>query len=516
SDGSRGVSSGSNPGASAETRSGASSFACSGITSSCRSASCAMAPHAGAATVPPATSTPFPSGSSITTRIATRGASAGANPRKLESRLSPYPPRIGSTFCAVPVLPATRWPSRAARVPVPFCTTSSSISVTWRAVSSRSTRRTSSRSRESRTVPSGATTFATRYGLSSTPPFAIAAIAVTVWMPVALMPCPKAVVFTAIKGMRRGSARAPAARAGKPPAGLLADPERAQAGDQLLLAEPLADLGGADVRGLAQNGGGRRPVHRVRVVDLAPGVRPQAVLTVEQLVRPQQALLDRAGHHEALDGRAGLELILDGAIAPDHRVAPGLVPVEGWVPGQSEHRPGVHVQDHRPPPDRRCRPHRLGQLLLGGKLDGGVQRERHGGASEIGRVRRAVLEDHVAPRVARRLHLHALAAQLRIQLALQALLAAVLSHEAEHVAGQPRARKEPLGLLDRPPPAGGGPPPPPRCRLVDPALDPDEPAIGLLQLLQHLGALQPQRAGQPGPGQPARPRGLEGGGVGED
>src|SRR6267378_2255312 len=154
--------SGSSSGESAERSSGAVSFDCSGITSSCLSASCAMAPHAGAATVPPVTSAPFPSGSSMTTRMATRGASAGAKPRKLESRLSPYPPRIGSTFCAVPVLPATRCPTRAARVPVPFWTTSSSISVTCRAVSSESTRRTSSRPRDSSTVPSGPITLWTR------------------------------------------------------------------------------------------------------------------------------------------------------------------------------------------------------------------------------------------------------------------------------------------------------------------------------------------------------------------
>src|SRR5438132_1672747 len=71
-----------------DTRRGAVSLAWSGMTSSWRRASCAMAPHAGAATVPPATSAPFPSGSSMTTRIAIRGASAGANPRKLASRLS--------------------------------------------------------------------------------------------------------------------------------------------------------------------------------------------------------------------------------------------------------------------------------------------------------------------------------------------------------------------------------------------------------------------------------------------
>ena len=47
-----------------------------------------MAPQAGAATMPPVTSAPAPFGSSMTTRIATRGASAGTKPRKLASRLS--------------------------------------------------------------------------------------------------------------------------------------------------------------------------------------------------------------------------------------------------------------------------------------------------------------------------------------------------------------------------------------------------------------------------------------------
>ena len=73
-------------------------------------------------------------------------------------------------------------------MPVPFSTTSSSIAVSSRAVSSLRTRRTSSRPRESSVVPSAATTFCTRKGRSSTPPLAMAAIAATVCIAVALIP----------------------------------------------------------------------------------------------------------------------------------------------------------------------------------------------------------------------------------------------------------------------------------------------------------------------------------------
>ena len=45
---------------------------------------------------------------------------------------------------------------------------------------------------------------------------AMAAIAATVWIPVALMPWPKAMVLTAIGGIRRGSASAPRASPGRP------------------------------------------------------------------------------------------------------------------------------------------------------------------------------------------------------------------------------------------------------------------------------------------------------------
>src|SRR5207244_5900975 len=89
--------------------------------------------------------------------------------------------------------------------------------------------------------------------------------------------------------------------AGKPDTGLLAEAERAQSVDQLLLAQTLADLRRADVRRLPQHGRGSGPVYRMRVVDLLPGARPGTVLVVEDLVGAQHSLVDVAGEHEPRD-----------------------------------------------------------------------------------------------------------------------------------------------------------------------------------------------------------------------
>src|SRR5207248_9514659 len=111
----------------------------------------------------------------------------------------------------------------------------------------------------------------------------------------------------------------------QPDAGPLSEAEGTERRDELFLADRLADLGGADVRGLRQHRHRSRPLHLVRVVDAMAVVRPDTVLAVEGLVQGDGAAVERGGENEALDGRSGLELILDGAVAPAHRISSGFV-----------------------------------------------------------------------------------------------------------------------------------------------------------------------------------------------
>ena len=90
------------------------------------------------------------------------------------------------------------------------------MAVTVREVARLMARRTSARPRCCSTVPSGATTFSIRYGLSSMPPLAMAAIATVSCRPVADMPCPNAVVSRAICAILRGSPSTPRASPGSP------------------------------------------------------------------------------------------------------------------------------------------------------------------------------------------------------------------------------------------------------------------------------------------------------------
>ena len=88
-----------------------------------------------------------------------RGSSAGTNPANEPMRFDEYPPVVGSTFWAVPVLPATGNSSSRAFVPVPpsSSTTRRSSSVVVRALRVLMTRRTAVGSFSSTTSPPGAT-----------------------------------------------------------------------------------------------------------------------------------------------------------------------------------------------------------------------------------------------------------------------------------------------------------------------------------------------------------------------
>ena len=231
-------------------------------------------------------------------------------------------------------------------------------------------------------------------------------------------------------------------------------------------------------------------------MDLPSRMRPHAVLAVEQLVGPQHALLDGARHDEALDRRSRLELILHRAVAPDHRIAARLVGVEDGIAGQRQHRSAANVEHHRPATDRARRLDRFAQLFFRRQLDGAVEGQRDRRAGEIGRIRHAVLEHHVAPRVARRLDLDRPAAQHRLELALEALLSRVLADESEDMTGHLALRVEALRLLhqldaverQRPHARRGG--------LVDPSFQPDKLLVRLRDLLQQLALLDVQRARQ--------------------
>ena len=65
-------------------------------------------------------------------------------------------------------------------------------------------------------MPSEATALATMKGLSRTPPFATAAMAMTVCRPEADSPCPNETVSTAMFGIRAGSGTEPRASPGRP------------------------------------------------------------------------------------------------------------------------------------------------------------------------------------------------------------------------------------------------------------------------------------------------------------
>jgi len=96
---------------------------------------------------------------------------------------------------AVPVLPATDTPEIWAAVPVPDSTTSCIIWVSCAAVSGETARESSCGCVREIVEPRspGATTFSTTYGLMTTPPFAIPAATIAIWIGVTcIRSCPKA------------------------------------------------------------------------------------------------------------------------------------------------------------------------------------------------------------------------------------------------------------------------------------------------------------------------------------
>lgn len=83
-----------------------------------------------------------------------------------------------TTFCAVPVLPATLKPAIFARVPVPRSTTCSIMSVSTAAVAGDTARRTTLRGTAAREPPD--TTARTTRGSTNSPPLATALTAAAI------------------------------------------------------------------------------------------------------------------------------------------------------------------------------------------------------------------------------------------------------------------------------------------------------------------------------------------------
>ena len=242
---------------------------------------------------------------------------------------------------------------------------------------------------------------------------------------------------------------------------------------------------------------------------------PDAVLAIQRLRGIDRAGVERGGDHEALDGRPGLQLVLHGAMPPHRGVAARLVRVERGIGGKREHGAALHVHHRHPSGGRAGGGDRARKLALGGELDGGVDGQRHGGAGEVGRIRRSLRQHRGAARVAHRLDGDGLATQPGIELAFQPFLAALLSHEAEHVPGQRPLRVEALRLLHH---LDAVEPQPGDARgrlLVHPPLEPHE-ALLAGQPGEDLCAIGAQGTGEQPGGNGALPGGGEGGGIGED
>src|SRR5207245_8132542 len=107
-------------------------------------------------------------------------------------------------------------------------------------------------------------------------------------------------------------------------------------------------------------------------------------------------------------------------------------------------------------------------------------------------------------RVSRRLDLHAPPPQMLIELALQPLLSALFSHESEHVTGEVALGIKALRFLGQFDSVDGQPANALGRSFVDAPLDPDEPPVGLRELLQDPRTIEAQRARDPCRGHLAR------------
>ena len=253
----------------------------------------------------------------------------------------------------------------------------------------------------------------------------------------------------------------------------------------------------------------------MRVVDPVAVPLPDAILAVERLVRIEHPRVEGGSHDEALDGRPGLELVLDAAVAPQSRIAARLVRIERRIRGEREHRSALHVHHRHPSGGRAGGGDRARQLAFGRELDGGVDRQRHARSRQLGRIGCSLSEDGRAARITDRLDGNRLASQQRVQLPFQSLLTAVLPDEPEHVPGEGALRIESLRFvhqLDSVEPQRRHAR---RGRVVDAPPQPDEMLVTGEPRL-HAGAVHAQDPGEPVGGRGAFAHAAESARVRED
>ena len=227
----------------------------------------------------------------------------------------------------------------------------------------------------------------------------------------------------------------------------LAEAEAPDPAIEVVGAEPLPDRHGADVGGLLEDlGRGQGHVAaRVRLADLAVGHGDRR-REVERRVRPHLALLERGGHGERLERRAGL---VGHARRPVHhrvvRRVEQAVGVDARPVGERQHGPVLRVHHERGGALGLPRLPDPGERLLGLVLDVGVEREldvrpppRAGDVAQLDRVAQRVLDE---------LALAVGAAQPAVELVLEPRQALPVGPDvAEQLRGHPRARVVALEL----------------------------------------------------------------------
>jgi hypothetical protein len=175
------------------------------------------------------------------------------------------------------------------------------------------------------------------------------------------MPWPNEMLAAWMSDHFSWGASRPAVGAGQLDGGSLAEVELADPAVQRRLAEAVGDLGGADVRRGGEDLGHGQPLGGVGVVDdVARGVLPAALLAVERLVLADDALLERGGHGDRLEGRAGLVGGLDGEVVGLLGALDGVVGVEGRAVGEREDLAVARVEHDDAGADRVPLPRRAG------------------------------------------------------------------------------------------------------------------------------------------------------------
>ena len=260
------------------------------------------------------------------------------------------------------------------------------------------------------------------------------------------MPWPKAVVTQVDAAPLLHRPQQAAGLAGQVDAGRHAEAEAVHELAEALDAEPLGDLGGADVARLGDDVGEGQHAVRVGVADGAIADRVVAVLAVDAILWPHHLLLERRAGEEGLEGRPRLVDVGDGAVAIDLRTdALDVVGIEARHVGHRQHFAGVGIERHQRAGARLELVHGALELLFGDPLQRDVDGELDVRAGARERPPPITHLELSPPRVVpddQGLHP---TPQLRIEGTLDAFQAlAVDVREPEHVRGQRPVRVHPL------------------------------------------------------------------------